>query len=168
CHALPVDILDEHAMAEAIASIARRFGRIDGVVNAVGAEAVTAASGVLAVHLTGALRVAKAVGPILQQQGFGTLLNLTSIRWEAQYPCGILPRPRRFCSARTPPMSPAASSPSTVGSASMRAPISPLQETSHDSHGRGAGPQGSFHPCPRLLAAVDRGPAAARSGFSCN
>jgi NAD(P)-dependent dehydrogenase (short-subunit alcohol dehydrogenase family) len=85
CHALPVDILDEHAMAEAIASIARRFGRIDGVVNAVGAEAATAASGVLAVHLTGALRVAQAVGPILQQQGFGTLLNLTSIGGEVAF-----------------------------------------------------------------------------------
>ena len=89
CHALPVNISDEHAIAEAIASIARRFGRIDGIVNAVGAAAVTTAhlsvhsadtgGGALAVHLTGALRAAKAVGPILQRQGFGTLLNLTSI-----------------------------------------------------------------------------------------
>jgi NAD(P)-dependent dehydrogenase (short-subunit alcohol dehydrogenase family) len=78
-HALPVDISDEPAMAEAIASIARRFGRVDGVVNAVGADAAAAAGGALAVHLTGALRVAKAVGPVLQPQGFGTLLNLTSI-----------------------------------------------------------------------------------------
>jgi NAD(P)-dependent dehydrogenase (short-subunit alcohol dehydrogenase family) len=89
CHALPVDISVEHAVAEAIASIARRLGRIDGIVNAVGADAVTTAhpsvhsadtgGGALAVHLTGALRAAKAVGPILQRQGFGTLLNLTSI-----------------------------------------------------------------------------------------
>lgn len=81
CHAFPVDMSDEHAMAEAIASIARRFGRIDGVANAVGVDAViTGHSGdALEVHLTGALRVAKAAGPVLQQQGFGTLLNLTSI-----------------------------------------------------------------------------------------
>ncbi|MBR0825120.1 SDR family oxidoreductase [Bradyrhizobium manausense] len=85
CHALPVDISDEPAMAEAIAGISRRFGRIDGVVNAIGADAVITGNpadlggDALAVHLTGALCVAKAVGPILQQQGFGTLLNLTSI-----------------------------------------------------------------------------------------
>lgn len=89
CHALPVDISDEQAMAEAIASIARRFGRIDGVANAIGAEAVINSAhvggGALAEHLTGALRVAKAVGPILQQQGFGTLLNLTSIGGEVVF-----------------------------------------------------------------------------------
>lgn len=81
CHALPVDISDEHAFAEAIASIAHRFGRIDGVVNAVGADALIAGNSgeALSVHLTGAVRVAKAVGPILRQQGFGTLVNLTSI-----------------------------------------------------------------------------------------
>jgi NAD(P)-dependent dehydrogenase (short-subunit alcohol dehydrogenase family) len=89
CHAFPVDMSDEHAMAETFADLARRFGRIDGVVNAVGTDVVTAASrilksadisaGALAGHLTGALRVAKAAGPVLQQQGFGTLLNLTSI-----------------------------------------------------------------------------------------
>jgi NAD(P)-dependent dehydrogenase (short-subunit alcohol dehydrogenase family) len=89
CHALPVDFSDEHAMAEAIAGIARRFGRIDGVVNAVGTDAVITTNrtgnaadvgrGALAGHLTGALRIAKAAGPVLQQQGFGSLLNLTSI-----------------------------------------------------------------------------------------
>ena len=89
CHALPVDFLNEHAMAEAIAGIARRFGRIDGVVNAVGTDAVITTNrtgnaadvgrGALAGHLTGALRIAKAAGPVLQQQGFGSLLNLTSI-----------------------------------------------------------------------------------------
>jgi NAD(P)-dependent dehydrogenase (short-subunit alcohol dehydrogenase family) len=92
CVALPVDISDEHTMAEAIAGIARRFGRVDGIVNAVGADAVImsngshdsacVAGGALAGHLTGALRVAKAAGPILQQQGFGSLLNLTSIGGE--------------------------------------------------------------------------------------
>jgi NAD(P)-dependent dehydrogenase (short-subunit alcohol dehydrogenase family) len=55
------------------------------VVNAVGADAAAAAGGALAVHLTGALRVAKAVGPVLQQQGFGTLLNLTSIGGEVAF-----------------------------------------------------------------------------------
>jgi NAD(P)-dependent dehydrogenase (short-subunit alcohol dehydrogenase family) len=94
-HAFPVDISDEHAMEEVIASVARRFGRIDGVANAVGADAVTTAhrsvhsadigAGALSAHLTGALRVAKAVGPILQQQGFGTLLNLTSIGGEVAF-----------------------------------------------------------------------------------
>ena len=84
CHALTVDISDERVVTEAIAGIARRFGRVDGVVNAVGIDAVIAASanGALVNHLTGALRVAKAAGPVLQQQGFGTLLNLTSIGGE--------------------------------------------------------------------------------------
>ncbi|MGY4290718.1 NAD(P)-dependent dehydrogenase (short-subunit alcohol dehydrogenase family) [Bradyrhizobium sp. LM2.7] len=85
CHALPVDISDEPAMGEAIASIGRRFGRVDGVMNAVGAEATTAAGGALAVHLTGAVRVAKAVGPVLQQQGFGSLLNLTSVSGDVAF-----------------------------------------------------------------------------------
>jgi NAD(P)-dependent dehydrogenase (short-subunit alcohol dehydrogenase family) len=89
CHAVPIDISDEHAMAAAVAGLARRFGRVDGVVNAVGTDAVISANrsgnaadvggGALAAHLAGALRVAKAVGPVLQQQSFGTLLNLTSI-----------------------------------------------------------------------------------------
>lgn len=76
-------------LAEAIADIARRFGRVDGIVNAVGADAVITGSrsadddgGTIAMHLTGALRVAKAAGPILQRQGFGTLVNLTSIGGE--------------------------------------------------------------------------------------
>jgi NAD(P)-dependent dehydrogenase (short-subunit alcohol dehydrogenase family) len=95
CHAFPVDLSDEPAMAEAIAGIVRRFGRVDGVVNAVGTDGVIMANrtvspadvgrGALAGHLTGALRVAKAVGPILQQQGFGTLLNLTSIEGEVAF-----------------------------------------------------------------------------------
>src|SRR5262249_14513274 len=79
-----VDIRDEHALAEALASIARRFGRIDGVVNAVGADAVVVGNSgeALSVHLSGAVRVAKAAGPILLQQGFGPLVNLTSIGGE--------------------------------------------------------------------------------------
>ena len=85
CHALTVDISDEPAMAETLASIARRFGRVDGVANAVGADAVASVGGALAAHLTGAVRVAKAVGPVLQQQGFGTLLNLTSIGGEVAF-----------------------------------------------------------------------------------
>ena len=83
CLALPVDISDEPAMAEAIDAVARRFGRVDGIVNAVGTDAVImtnrGCAGALAEHLTGALRVAKAAAPVLQQQGFGALLNLTSV-----------------------------------------------------------------------------------------
>lgn len=89
CHALAVDMSDEHAMQAAIAGTAHRFGRVDGVVNAVGSDAVIVAGrtdnlahiggDVLDSHLTGALRLAKAAGPVLRQQGFGALLNLTSI-----------------------------------------------------------------------------------------
>jgi len=86
CVALAVDLSDELAMGEAVAGIARRFGRVDGIVNAVGTEAVVVANrscgGALAEHLTGALRVAKAAAPVLQQQGFGSLVNLTSIGGE--------------------------------------------------------------------------------------
>lgn len=89
CHASAVDLSDEPAMQAAIASTAHRFGRVDGVVNAVGWDAVMMADrtdspvppgrGALDSHLTGALRVAKAAAPVLRQQGFGTLVNLTSI-----------------------------------------------------------------------------------------
>nr|WP_249157952.1 SDR family oxidoreductase [Bradyrhizobium jicamae] len=87
CHALPVDILDEYAMAQALANVARRFGRIDGVANAVGADAVISGKSdeALADHLTGAVRVARTAGPILRQQGFGTLVNLTSIGGEVAF-----------------------------------------------------------------------------------
>ncbi len=73
CHALPIDISDENAMQTAIGKIASRFGRVDGVVNAVGLDAgimtnrtddsARAGAGALDAHLTGALRVAIAVGP---------------------------------------------------------------------------------------------------------
>lgn len=89
CHAIAVDMSDEPAMQAAIARTAHRFGRVDGVVNALGWDAVMMADptdglasrgkGALDRHLTGALRVAKATAPVLRQQGFGTLLNLTSI-----------------------------------------------------------------------------------------
>ncbi|WP_375305128.1 SDR family oxidoreductase [Bradyrhizobium sp. A11] len=87
CHAFPLDMSDERAIAEAAEWIARRFGRIDGAANAVGADRViaagpTAGSSALTAHLTGAVRVAKAVGPVLRQQGFGALLNLTSVGGE--------------------------------------------------------------------------------------
>jgi NAD(P)-dependent dehydrogenase (short-subunit alcohol dehydrogenase family) len=84
----PVELSDENAMAKVIADVARRFGRVDGIVNTVGADAVMSGNSgevggdILAAHLTGALRVAKACGPVLQRQGFGTLLNLTSIGGE--------------------------------------------------------------------------------------
>src|SRR5206468_8362011 len=47
--------------------------------------AVASVGGALAAHLTGAVRVAKAVGPVLQRQGFGTLLQLTSVGGEVAF-----------------------------------------------------------------------------------
>ena len=93
--ALAVDISDEAGFRAGVETIVHRFGRLDGVVNAVGAETLMAPRRMTGgagparsqgddrqsfdAHLTGALRVAKAVGPTLLGQGFGALVNLTSI-----------------------------------------------------------------------------------------
>jgi NAD(P)-dependent dehydrogenase (short-subunit alcohol dehydrogenase family) len=73
----------------------QRIGRLDGVVNAIGADTLMAPRRTTGgaeparsqgddrpsfdAHLVGALRVAKAVGPTLLKQGFGVLVNLTSV-----------------------------------------------------------------------------------------
>ena len=92
---LPVDMLDEAGFRAGVEAIVQRIGRLDGVVNAIGAETLMAPRRMMGgaeparsqdddrssfdAHLVGALRVAKAVGPTLLRQGFGVLVNLTSI-----------------------------------------------------------------------------------------
>jgi NAD(P)-dependent dehydrogenase (short-subunit alcohol dehydrogenase family) len=90
---LPVDMLDEASFRAGIEAIVQRVGRLDGVVNAIGADTLLvprrmdqAESRPQAddrdssdAHLVNALRVAKAVGPALLGQGFGVLVNLTSV-----------------------------------------------------------------------------------------
>lgn len=92
---LPVDILDEAGFREGVEAIVQRIGRLDGVVNAIGADTLMAPRRTTGgaeparsqgddrpsfdAHLVGVLRVAKAVGPTLLRQGFGVLVNLTSV-----------------------------------------------------------------------------------------
>jgi NAD(P)-dependent dehydrogenase (short-subunit alcohol dehydrogenase family) len=92
---LPVDIWNEAGFRAGVEAIVQRIGRLDGVVNAIGAEALMAPRRMMGgaeparsqdndrqssdAHLVGALRVAKAVGPTLLRQGFGVLVNLTSV-----------------------------------------------------------------------------------------
>jgi NAD(P)-dependent dehydrogenase (short-subunit alcohol dehydrogenase family) len=92
---LSVDMLDEAKLKAGVEAIVQRLGRLDGVVNAIGAETLMASRRIMGgaepagsqgddrpsfdVHLVGALRVAKAVGPTLLRQGFGVLVNLTSV-----------------------------------------------------------------------------------------
>jgi NAD(P)-dependent dehydrogenase (short-subunit alcohol dehydrogenase family) len=92
---LPVDMLDEAGFRAGVEAMVQRIGRLDGVVNAIGAETLMAPRQMMGgaesarsqdddrpsfdAHLVGALRVAKAVGPTLLRQGFGVLVNLTSI-----------------------------------------------------------------------------------------
>ncbi|WP_108513840.1 SDR family oxidoreductase [Bradyrhizobium algeriense] len=92
---LSVDMLDEAGFRAGVEAVVQRVGRLDGVVNAIGAETLMAPRRMMGgaeparsqgddrqsfdAHLVGALRVAKAVGPTLLRQGFGVLVNLTSI-----------------------------------------------------------------------------------------
>jgi NAD(P)-dependent dehydrogenase (short-subunit alcohol dehydrogenase family) len=92
---LSVDILNEDGFRAGVEAIVQRIGRLDGVINAIGAETLMAPRRMMFgaepaksqendrhssdAHLVGALRVAKAVGPTLLNQGYGVLINLTSI-----------------------------------------------------------------------------------------
>lgn len=84
---LRAEIANEGEVKAGIARIVRGVGRLDGVVNAVAADALLAPRGAgqpgeadaYDAHLVGALQLAKAVGPILLDQGFGVLVNLTSV-----------------------------------------------------------------------------------------
>jgi NAD(P)-dependent dehydrogenase (short-subunit alcohol dehydrogenase family) len=85
--ALTCDVSDATAVASAIASIERRFGRLDVLVNNAGVAVFAPLmetsdadwSRVLAVNLTGPFLCTKAAVPLMRRQGGGAIVNITSI-----------------------------------------------------------------------------------------
>src|SRR3989442_5483921 len=84
--ALHCDVSDAEAMAEAMANVSRRFGRLDALVNNAGVAVFAPLletsdqdwNRVLAVNLTGPFLCTKAAAPLMREQG-GAILNITSI-----------------------------------------------------------------------------------------
>jgi NAD(P)-dependent dehydrogenase (short-subunit alcohol dehydrogenase family) len=91
-HAFPADALDEGQANAVVAEVARRFGRIDVLVNAVGGSTIIADpaattdrltlaewQALLHFNLTGTFLFTHAVLPVMQRQGAGKIVNLASI-----------------------------------------------------------------------------------------
>ena len=85
--ALHCDVSDAAAVAAAIASVDRRFGRLDALVNNAGIAVFAPLletsdedwSRVLAVNLTGPFLCTKAAAPLMREHGGGAVVNITSI-----------------------------------------------------------------------------------------
>ena len=85
--ALACDISDPKAVADAIAQIAKRFGRLDALVNNAGIAVFKPIldvtfedwSRVLAVNLTGPFICTQTAAPMMRDHGGGAIVNITSI-----------------------------------------------------------------------------------------
>ena len=85
--ALACDVSDAAAVAAAIATLGRRFGRLDALVNNAGVAVFAPLMGtseqdwnrVLAVNLTGPFICTKAAVPLMREHGGGAIVNITSI-----------------------------------------------------------------------------------------
>jgi NAD(P)-dependent dehydrogenase (short-subunit alcohol dehydrogenase family) len=85
--ALPCDVSDAGAVADAVAKVATRFGRLDALVNNAGIAVFaplletsdTDWNRVLAVNLTGPFMCTKAAVPLMREFGGGAVVNITSI-----------------------------------------------------------------------------------------
>jgi NAD(P)-dependent dehydrogenase (short-subunit alcohol dehydrogenase family) len=85
--ALPCDVSDAAAVADAVARLQQRFGRLDALVNNAGIAVFTPVletsdkdwNRVLAVNLTGPFLCSKAAVPLMREQGGGAIVNITSI-----------------------------------------------------------------------------------------
>lgn len=91
-HAYPAGALDEAQVAALVADVARRFGRVDILVNAVGGSTIIADpaaatqrptladwQGLLHFNLTGTFLFTHAVLPVMQRQQAGKTVNPASI-----------------------------------------------------------------------------------------
>lgn len=84
--ALAVDVSDENAVQDAVQQVESRFGRLDFAVNAAGVDFVVPIDKmtvqqwdkVLGVNLRGPFLIARASLPIMQRQGGGHIVNVTS------------------------------------------------------------------------------------------
>jgi NAD(P)-dependent dehydrogenase (short-subunit alcohol dehydrogenase family) len=85
--ALECDVADPHAVQAAVGQIAKRFGRLDALINNAG---VAAFKGVLetsdedwnrtlAVNISGPFFCVKAAAPLMREHGGGAIVNITSI-----------------------------------------------------------------------------------------
>jgi len=85
--AITGDVADPEAMAEAVAAIEERFGRIDALVNNAGTAVFKPLlqtgfeewSRVLAVNLSGPFMMTQLTAPIMARNGGGAIVNITSI-----------------------------------------------------------------------------------------
>ncbi len=84
------DITDQAAVEALVAAVVARFGRIDFLVNDAAfnksvpfpdLDAMTMElwDKILAVNLTGPMRLIKAVAPVMKQQGSGRIVNISSV-----------------------------------------------------------------------------------------
>lgn len=85
--ALTCDVSDANAIANALAEIERRFGRLDVLINNAGVAVFAPLmetsevdwNRVLAVNLTGPFLCTKAAVPLMRHHGGGAIVNITSI-----------------------------------------------------------------------------------------
>jgi len=85
--ALHCDVSDAKAVAAAIDQIAKRFGRLDALVNNAGVAVFAPLletsdadwNRILAVNLTGPFICTKAAAPLMREHGGGAVVNITSI-----------------------------------------------------------------------------------------
>jgi 3-oxoacyl-[acyl-carrier protein] reductase len=88
--AFACDITDSAAIAKLLADVAQRFGRIDILVNDAAYNKAIPFTDldsltedvwdkIMAVNLTGPMRLTKAIAPIMKKQGRGRIVNISSV-----------------------------------------------------------------------------------------